>query len=224
MIDVYISDLHLGNPNLDTYKIKTLLQFLQGKPIDHIFLVGDILDTWYDHDFLELLDIYKNFFRDLRHCFYRRGIIVYGNHDVEFSKLSKVNGFDVYESIKYNGFTILHGHQFDPEIIASIEKDKFAVRFYYKIQKLFGKKFSLASKIADNMNLMRIQKRKLMENTKGNIITGHTHIPTIEVYDDRIYINCGDSLQHSTIVYGEANKYFVLYDYMKKEELARITL
>lgn len=224
MIDIYISDIHLGNPNLNLNKVKRLLQFISSKSINNLFLVGDILDTWYDHDFLDLLDMYKNFFNELRRSYYRRGIIIYGNHDHEFSKVIKINGFDVHESIKFNGFTVIHGHQFDSSVISNIEKDKFAVKMYYRIQTLFGKQFSLAKNIANSPQLLKIQKRNLLNSIKTNVITGHTHVPGIEIHDNTIYINCGDSLEHSTLVYGETGKYFVLYDYMNNKELEKVFL
>jgi len=128
---IWLSDIHLGNPNCQHEKLYEFLKSLEnnegGYIINKIFLVGDIIDmTGFNHRVFwsKHRKIIKKFFRMAD-----KGVqITYirGNHDYflseEFLKESPAgvtfNGItikynDVYTTKNGDRFFILHGDEFD---------------------------------------------------------------------------------------------------------------
>ena len=128
---IWISDLHLGNPNCQFEKLYEFLQSLEKKDgsysVTNLFLVGDIIDmTQFNHKVFwgKHRAIIKKFFRMAD-----KGVnIIYirGNHDfllekeflkdnpngVSFNKI-KIKFNDTYTTLKGNKLFILHGDEFD---------------------------------------------------------------------------------------------------------------
>lgn len=172
-VTVWISDVHLGNPNCQYDKLYDFLKSLEDENgkyiIERLFLVGDIIDmTGFNHKVFwsKHRKIIKKFFRMAD-----KGVqITYirGNHDYflseEFLKESpegvNFNGIQIKYNCNYttaNGkrFFILHGDEFDGlvrmyPIIYTLGDYSYALiiflnRLQNKIRRFFGmKEWSLA--------------------------------------------------------------------------------
>lgn len=128
---IWLSDIHLGNPNCQYQKLYKFLKSLEnsegGYNVKNLYLVGDIIDmTQFNHKVFWGLHriIVKKFFRMAD-----KGVnIIYirGNHDYlvesEFLKDSpegicfnkiQLKYNDIYKSLSGDEYLILHGDEFD---------------------------------------------------------------------------------------------------------------
>jgi UDP-2,3-diacylglucosamine pyrophosphatase LpxH len=211
MKNLYLSDIHLGNPFFESeeYIIKLL-----NNEYKKIFLVGDIIDEWED-DVGDIVRDYKDLIDKLNSL--DNLIVIKGNHDPSLEDLKFIfpnaEVCDDYFDEDDNTL-VVHGHEFDK----LINKYNWLAKILYPIQWLF-ERFSLdLSYFFRNLFYSIAAKKdkkyypKLVLDIEhkivstytlyDNIIVGHTHFPKIveNKVDYISYINCGDWTHSCTYI------------------------
>lgn len=228
---LFISDIHLGKT---TPKIKELLDFLQDKKFEKIFLVGDIFDAWellyhwnwkkeYNTFIQKILEAAKNG-TDIYYIF--------GNHDDFFIKfIKKRNMFLNFANITIkkeyiyttNNKQILisHGDRYDflnRFITIHLRKVAYFTNSFFirKIVCLGNEILHEIEKRCISWENKKIQfrKRLLRSATKQNcqaVICGHLHTPNMIRDGESLYLNTGDYLDKETCIIEDNEGNFNLY-------------
>jgi len=221
---LFISDLHLGNPNSQSKKVLDLLKIYE---FENLFIVGDFIDMTYmkrkkfnlhqDH-----LTIIQKILR-----LSRKGVkIIYliGNHDAyirNFIEDSNMYLGDILICNEYIHETlnekiyITHGDQFDGFIrihpflywLGDNAYD-FSLKInkiYNFFRKIFGFQYwSLSSHLKNKVKnaiefineYEKISKLKLIDMNCDSILMGHTHSPKIKIN----YYNTGDFIESCSYI------------------------
>lgn len=214
---LFISDVHLGNPNCQSDK---LLHILKLYDFQNLIIVGDFIDMTYmkrkfnwksSHSLViqKVLKLSRNGTSVTyilgNHDFYVRSVLQNGT--INFGNIQICDEL-VYESKKGEKIFITHGDCFDGFIklhpILYVIGDR-AYEFSIKVNKLwnwfriiFGYKYwslsaFLKSKVKNAVKFLTEYKKMSIEKTKSmgchSIIIGHTHTP--EILPGKYY-NCGD--------------------------------
>jgi UDP-2,3-diacylglucosamine pyrophosphatase LpxH len=214
---LFISDLHLGNPNCQADKV---LEVLKKYEFENLFIVGDFIDmTYLKRKFYWNPDHSTVIQKVLRAS--RKGVkVIYivGNHDfyvrsviedqnIHFGDILICNEY-IYQSINKELIYITHGDCFDGfvrmhpflywfgdksyEISISINKiyNWFRSKFGYQYWSLSA---YLKTKVKNVIKFLaeykKVSKEKVKEMKCDSIMIGHTHSP--EIINGQYY-NCGD--------------------------------
>ena len=228
---LFISDIHLGKRSP---KIKELLNFLQNKEFEKIFLVGDIFDAW------ELLYNWKwekeyNIFIQKMLEAAEKGTEIYyifGNHDDFFAKF--INNSNVcfnfaniiikrehVYATNNNKILISHGDEHD---FLNKFFTKHFRRFAYFTDLFIVKKITcLLNEIIHEAekrcvsweNKKRKFKKQLLRAAKKQgcraVICGHLHTPAMIKDGESLYLNTGDYLDKETCIIEDYAGNFNLY-------------
>lgn len=226
---IFISDIHIPDGKS---KHKELLSYLveRQKDIDKVVLVGDLLDLWVSGigNALSAASPFLNFLND---NYKGRVHYVLGNHDLDLLPLKGVFPF-IHTSLTFpvgdKKGVCLHGNILDPDPYV---KTKFSHYMAWFINKFDG-----WAKIDTRRSLVSLADRikndpydKVLQGFEDNIVSsfrgkfdyvivGHTHIPKFTTVDGVTIINCGDQLQHSTVVIAKKDGFY-LYDYIAEKTL-----
>lgn len=214
---LFISDIHLGNPNSQA---KKLLDVFKMYEFENLFIIGDFIDMTY---------LKRKFYWNMDHStviqkvlkYSKKGVnVIYivGNHDyyirdvidkenIKFGDILICNEYK-YNTINGENIYITHGDCFDgfvrihPIIYLigdkSYEFSIFINRIYNKIRYLFGMKYwslsaYLKTKVKNVIKFLNEYKKmsyqKLQDVKCDSIMIGHTHSPEI---DKGKYYNTGD--------------------------------
>ncbi len=208
-----ISDLHLGSPLLENYRV--LLNLLYSTSYDKIFLIGDIVDSWENNieDIVEepiagsiisaINDVAKT--KEVHY--------IMGNHDPGIAKVAEHFPYVkiVPDHLVLDDTIILHGHQFNKLIL----KHDFLAKILWPIQWTFERfgwnprayfrdlYYSVASKRSQSrygdlvldIELAAVEKYKDYKT----VIMGHTHFPKI-IKDSTTYVNTGDWIHNKSYI------------------------
>jgi len=217
---IFISDVHLGTKWCHA---KQLLNLLNSLSYDNIILVGDIvecrklkdIDKWPDSQ-IELLN--KLFF-DTRY----KITYILGNHDnliKEYMSSNvdnvEISMYKIYNTVDKTNYLVEHGHMFNSLSMFTECLISPWIMFYDIMRHMFNLidiyfKFDTTSSmyifryfIKNIMMLMTNYLQKLIDlikslNCKG-IIFGHLHKPGILYKNDIAFLNCGDWLEHKTLI------------------------
>ena len=214
---LFISDLHLGNPNSQASKV---LELFKQYEFENLFIVGDFIDMTYmkrkffwHKDHLTIIQKILRLSRKGVHVFY-----IVGNHDAYVKHLiedSNINLGDIlicneyiYESVKGEKIYITHGDQFDGFILIhpflywlGDNAYELAIKMN-KIYNFFRKTFGydywslsqyLKTKVKNVIQFVAEYEKwaeiKIKEKGCDSILMGHTHSAKIE---DGIYYITGD--------------------------------
>ena len=214
---LFISDIHLGNPNCNADK---LLDVLKNYEYDNLFIVGDFIDMTYlkrkyywnpSHSTViqKILRLSRKGVKVTyiigNHDFYIRSVI--NDHSINFGDILICNEF-IYESISGEKIYLTHGDCFDgfirmhPFIYWLGDKAyEFSIslnKFYNKFRKLFGLEYwslsaYLKTKVKNIVKFLAEYKKMSVEKVKemkcDSIMMGHTHTPQIINGE---YYNTGD--------------------------------
>jgi len=218
-MDLYLSDLHLGNPLFNSEK--EILNLLNDSRYEKITILGDIIDTWEAP-----VDTITKQHKHLINQINQRGKqgpvrIVRGNHDPNVFVMHSI--FDmcrIFEDYREDDMLFIHGHEFD-ELITKyywLAKLIFPIRWFLErigvnllafTRNLYH---SVAAKKQDkkyNDLVLGIEKYavKKYENGCNYLIMGHTHLPKLVLRDSDPdeprkcdYINTGDWIHNCTYV------------------------
>jgi UDP-2,3-diacylglucosamine hydrolase len=235
MATIFFSDVHCGD---DKSKHAKLLEYLQArqKDIDKIVIVGDLLDLWVA-SFGKSLSVASPLLDYIAANYQSRFHYILGNHDWDLLPLKTMFPF-IHKSLRFpvgkKSAIALHGHLLDP--------DPYVKTRFSHVMAWFINKFDRWAKVDTRKSLLALSERikndpydKILQQYEANlvgafegkfdyIITGHTHIPGIKILNGIVYLNVGDQMQHSTVLVGKKDGFY-LFDYIQKKTIAahRIT-
>jgi UDP-2,3-diacylglucosamine pyrophosphatase LpxH len=220
-MDLYLSDLHLGNPLFkDDEKI---LELLRDDRFNRIFFIGDIFDVW-EKKFSDIHAEYLSIINEINSQIKvnkKEMIFIKGNHDpIESSIKYACPQARIYSSSYVEkDVVIIHGNEFDGAIlkVEFINKLLYYI-FIWPMQRFFNLnvrdrfRYWLHSPAArkgkkhyDKL-VLQIEKDAVAkyQDRFNFIIMGHTHYPKIVNCDnntcDCSYINCGDWIHNRSYV------------------------
>ena len=240
----FASDFHLGVPDPATSRDRErhIVRWLDAaaKDAEHIFLVGDIFDFWFEYREV----IPKGYTRLLGKLAELRdkgiGISVFiGNHDMWMDGYFK-DELDIpvhYEPKTYNiggkRFYIGHGDGLGPgdhgyKMLKKIFRNPVCRALFSLIHPSWGiglaNYFSRKSRAATGMELEKFlgeenewlaiySKEILQQSHFDYFIFGHRHLPLdLQVGADSRYINLGDWLYYCSYAVFDGNTTSLLYD------------
>lgn len=233
----FISDIHLGlqSEDIEKEKEKKLIRFLEfaKKNCDELFIIGDLFDYWFEYKrviqkgFYKTLTALSNFTEGGKKIHY-----FIGNHDfLHRDFFEKEIGAALYHdalSIELNNkkFYIGHGdglvkNDTGYKILKKILRNRWLQKLYTVIHPDLGIKIasSTSKKSRDytaNKNygigdgLFETAKLKI-DSGFDYVIFGHSHVQTLENYNNGIYINLGTWLDKPC--YGEFRDKFKMIDW-----------
>jgi UDP-2,3-diacylglucosamine pyrophosphatase LpxH len=116
---VAVSDIHLGKYKESETLFRAFLDDVKDNPhIEHVVLIGDILDMW-KGDADTILTTYKDILEILRdlHTETRTVSYIVGNHDYHMIRRNDITQFHVYPHVTLLSGTkkyfFIHGYQFE---------------------------------------------------------------------------------------------------------------
>lgn len=225
----FASDFHLGVPNYDESRIREriIVDWLDmaAKDAEHIYLVGDIFDFWFEYKHVVPKGYIRLFGKlaELRH----RGIpvtVFRGNHDMwMFGYFERELGIPVISDeleVTHHGrkFFIHHGDGLGPgdasyKLLRKIFRNRFCQRLFAALHPSWGfglaKYFSSKSRIANHGKddqfeeekewLIQFCKNKIRSSEYDYMVFGHRHLPLdIKITEQTRYINLGEWVHHYT--------------------------
>lgn len=215
-MDLYLSDLHLGNPLFDSRR--PIINLVEDDRFDRIYFTGDIIDVW-EGDFYSIREQYSTLISAVNDQI-RKGKevkIVRGNHDPDEMMLKYAfPQAKVYKEKIIEGDTIvIHGNEFDGAILRVEWLNKLLyylfvhplLRFKYDIRVRLRKRLTSVSARRDKRHydklVTEIEKDAVAKYGKDfkYIVMGHTHFPKIVNCEGGCqYINCGDWMHNHSYV------------------------
>ena len=220
---VWISDVHLGTRSS---KATALLEFLDSVAIDHLYLVGDIIDEWklrrsfyWPGTHAAVLDRFAELARNGT-----RVIYVPGNHDETLRRHdgSNLRGLEcrdelVHETSDGRRLLVLHGDRFD----RYSRSDQWIVRVgelaygavlglnnaYNGVGRLFGVRYRslslvLKQKVKEAVSFISDFEASLLDAARDRrvdgVVCGHVHRAQMREVDGVLYTNDGDWVESCT--------------------------
>lgn len=232
----FISDTHLGTKESN---VDALIEFLKHNNAEYVFLVGDIVDLWLGKKLLISPNVIKLVRQFLKKA--QQGSEVYylpGNHDEVMRALDGYSNGNihitneiVHEGIDGKKYMVVHGDLFDTIVmhnkwlshLGATAYDVIVILTYWyrRLCTLFGMRpKSLASyirtKVKSVVKFLTNFESILIKDAKGKgcdgVIAGHIHSPVIKMVDGLRYINCGDWLEHCSLIVEHIDgKFEILY-------------
>lgn len=225
----FASDFHLGFPNATESKVreKLLVHWLEAISHDaqHIFLLGDIFDFWFDYRFV-VPQSFVRFQGQIARLTDQGLPITFftGNHDMwMFGYLTSELGVPIYReplSLKIGEhiFHIGHGDGLGPgdysyKFLKSIFRNRFFQRIFSAVPPTLG--MGLAMGWSKQSKKKKMGKGVVFEGEKELIwqycqkierqnhhdfyIFGHRHLPMeLKTGERSVYFNLGDWLSYNT--------------------------
>jgi UDP-2,3-diacylglucosamine hydrolase len=219
----FISDAHLGAKTPDAEEREArVIAFLES--ITHnaryLFIVGDFFDFWIEYTHAIRPD-YFHVLYELRRL-KKQGIEIHylaGNHDFAIGEfLSETIGIFVHptgcHNIRLQGkqLHVCHGDGLMPSdrgyrVLKKILRNRLCQRIYKMLHPNWGiplaERFSRTSRDQicfrsreSERNAYRQVAKNMLKAGPDIVIFGHTHYPEIHYWDDKIYCNIGDWIQH----------------------------
>ncbi len=220
---LWLSDIHLGFPGA---RAEALLDFVRAVRCETLYLVGDIVDFralkkrrhWPQaHN-----DVVRSLLGKAKHD--TRVVYVPGNHDTEVRDfvglvLGNVEIRDrlIHRTVDGRELLVLHGDQFDAAVrhsrlaallgSAAYDSLLWASRMLDRARDALGRPhWSMASAIKSRIGRARayIERfeaaatREARRLGVDGVVCGHIHRPALQIIDRRIYMNCGDWVEHCT--------------------------
>ncbi|RMF66142.1 MAG: UDP-2,3-diacylglucosamine diphosphatase [Calditrichaeota bacterium] len=226
----FFSDVHLSGHrgDVEARKINNLLAFLDWLKdrTDVLYIVGDLFDFWFEYKSA----IPKTSLRLLsRLCqLSESGVTIRyftGNHDLwQDGYLAHEVGLELYRgpsAVQHNSLRLFIAHgdgvlpgDWKAKVRDAIFRNRLNIRLYRFLHPDVG--IPLASLVArksrENEGDPREQqyreyaKRKLNEGFDA-VILGHTHLPALEEFDSKYYINLGDWITRFTYLELEGKRF-----------------
>jgi len=220
---IWISDLHLGTPNLEN---EQLLDFLQQSESEFLYLVGDIFDLlqaqkkWHWPEVNEqIVETIVNKAAHGTKVFY-----LPGNHDHILRLFSgstfnniRIQDQVIHETVDGRRYLVLHGDTFDPVVqhcpwLASIGSTLYEImliinsRLNRKRRRPKGNHWSISAwmkhRVKNAVNILgrfdTMIVRKAAQHGVDGLICGHIHRAGIREVDNMLYTNAGDWVESCT--------------------------
>lgn len=227
---LFISDIHLGNPNSQAVK---LLEVFKKYEFENLFIIGDFIDMTYlkrkfywnqDHSTV-IQKVLRLSRKDCKvvyilgnHDFYIRSVIE--EEDIHFGKILICNEY-IYESLNGKRIYLTHGDCFDGFVRispwlywlgdVSYELSIKLNKVYNWIRKLFKLEYwsfsaymktKVKSAISFLTEYKRVSKSLVLEKECDTIMIGHTHNPEIVEGE---YYNTGDFCESCSYIIEDLN-------------------
>jgi UDP-2,3-diacylglucosamine pyrophosphatase LpxH len=227
---IFLSDVHCGDLKS---KHSELLKYLveNQKNINKIVIAGDLLDLWVS-SFGQALSIASPLLEHIKTNYEGNFHYILGNHDWDLLPLKGILPF-IHTSLTFpigNKKAIaLHGHLLDPDPYVKTKFSHYMAWFINKFDK-WAKVDTRKALVSLSERIKNDPYEKLLNQYEANldsvfegkfdyVITGHTHMSCIKKLNNIIYLNCGDSMQHSTLLIAKKDGFY-LFDYVAKKTLA----
>lgn len=216
MHHLFLSDVHLGafttnKQNRLENDLISLIKYCKKNTI-HLHVLGDLFDYWMEFDNYvprlgeNVLSCFEEYHQTIGRTYY-----VTGNHDCWTIRHFKQKGFDVcteYATLRVNGLTIFlfHGDGISdttynlkrPFLNTLLRKTWFTNIYRFLLSGPMAnqlmKYFSEFTRNPEDLNptqLNRWAKKLLTQFSIDAVYCGHDHIPRMETFNDKYYINCG---------------------------------
>jgi UDP-2,3-diacylglucosamine hydrolase len=227
MATYFVSDFHLGelDPERDRTKYRLFYRFLErtGTDLDHLVILGDLFDFWFEYRYLIPKQHLPILFR-LRDLVVAGVKVTYvcGNHDFWIGDFMDVElGFSLVrddfsiESPK-GRVLVLHGDgvassDWKYRILKRVLRSRINIALYRLLPPGLAYSLALAVSRRSRGHTERRPKDSFVEEyvdfakrkfTEGYfaVICGHIHIPEIRKVADNYYVNSGDWLTHFSYV------------------------
>lgn len=209
---VFFSDCHRGTGTNNDNFLKNAncyfaaLQYYYQRGFCYIE-VGDGDELWENCCLTDILEIHNDVFQ-LLSLFHRnrRLYMLYGNHDMDKKKEKPLfENFQFYEGLILRSenqsinLYVTHGHQADLWNSVFWQLTRFLVRYLWAPLEYFGVS-DPTSAAKNNTKKEKLEKKYLSyaQNFDGQILTGHTHRPTLG-NEASPYYNCGSCVHPKAI-------------------------
>jgi len=232
---LFISDLHLGNPNSQATKVLTIFKEYD---FENLFIVGDFIDMTYmkrkkihwNKNHLSIIQKILKFSKKKVNVVY-----IIGNHDnyirhfldednINIGNILICNEY-IYQSVTNEKIYIVHGDQFDGFILIhpflywlGDNTYEFAIKInkiYNFFRKMFGYDYwslsqHLKTKVKNIIQFLSEYEKwseiKIKEKNCNSILMGHTHSPIIK----NKYYNTGDFIENCSYIIEEIDGKMIL--------------
>jgi UDP-2,3-diacylglucosamine pyrophosphatase LpxH len=219
---LFLSDTHLG---VEESRPKLLSRFLKRNQAEYLYLVGDLVDIWklrkgwyWPNEYNTLLRRLIKISRKRRVCY------TPGNHDAVFKSLSGLNfgriiirdevihttadgqrllvcHGDVFDDVMHNR-TLFIRLGFDLLMLASgivnTARRLVGCRSYWSLSNFLAKRVANKRSYIDKFERM-LAEYAAKKGVEG-VVCGHIHLPEIRDFDGLGYYNCGDWVDHMTVL------------------------
>ncbi|MCF7935491.1 MAG: UDP-2,3-diacylglucosamine diphosphatase [Synergistales bacterium] len=238
---IFLSDTHVG---IRWSKEEMLAEMLESVQCRHLYLLGDIIEGWRLRKNKSLPQAGNTILRHiLKHS--RESSITYipGNHDefmdvftgYTFGNIS-IRERDEHTTADGRRFVLLHGDEFDLAVRYGYLLSRFGnvaysgtlwlSAFLNRFRSLLGMEYwSLAQYLKDRVK-DRVTAASDFENAlvaearyRGaqGIICGHIHRPSLRDMQGLRYGNCGDWIEHCTVIVERENGHLELMQWKDSE-------
>lgn len=223
---VFLSDIHLGGVGARTEAVKA---FLEGVTCDHLYLVGDIIDGWVGRKDRKWTPNHIEVIRMILEVANTGCEVRYtpGNHDDFMRRLHgtqlgiiEIEHSFIHTTADGKDLLVVHGDLFDKTCTKYRPIAFVGAWFYEAVMMVNAKvnqrkdkkgkqKIDFASALKRGVkkfvggmgNYESSVKEFAKEGGFDGVVCGHVHRPLIETEEDGfIYVNCGDWVEHSTLV------------------------
>jgi len=237
---VFLSDVHLGSRDCQA---RELLEFLGAIEVDHLYLVGDIIDLW---------SLRKSFYWPQEHNEVLRAILemaregtavtyIPGNHDEELREFCgsvfgnlRIRRRFVHSTADGREFLVLHGDEFDTAVkcsrwlascgAAAYDFTMRLNRVMNATRRFFGLGYwSLAGYLKLRLpNAVRYvaafehaAAQAAIQRDLDGVVCGHIHRAGIREIDGVTYCNDGDWVESCTALTEDLNGRLSLWSWLE---------
>jgi UDP-2,3-diacylglucosamine pyrophosphatase LpxH len=237
---VFLSDVHLGSRDC---RARELLEFLGSIEVDHLYLVGDIVDLW---------SLRKSFYWPQEHNEVLRAILgmaregtevtyIPGNHDEELREFCgsvfgnlRIRRRFVHSTADGREFLVLHGDEFDTAVKCSrwlASCGSAAYDFTMRLNRLMNVArrhlglgyWSLAGYLKLRLpNAVRYVEafehaaaQAALKRDLDGVVCGHIHRAGIREIDGVLYCNDGDWVESCTALTEDLNGRLSLWSWQE---------
>ena len=231
---LFISDLHLGNPNSQGHKV---LELFKQYDFENLFIVGDFIDmTYIKKNKFNLAKKHLEIIQKVLKMSKKINVIyLIGNHDNYIRHLIEDGNTNIGNIIicdeyihqtEHEKIYITHGDQFDGFIRVhpfiywlgdtAYELSIKINKIYNFFRKIFGFEYwslsaYLKTRVKNAIEFIneyeQISKIKLKEMNCDSILMGHTHTPKIKINE---YYNTGDFIESCSYIIEDINGNLIL--------------
>jgi UDP-2,3-diacylglucosamine pyrophosphatase LpxH len=241
---VFLSDVHLGSRDC---RARELREFLSSIEVDHLYLVGDIVDLW---------SLRKSFYWPQEHNDVLRAILdmarhgtevtyIPGNHDEDLREFCgsvfgnlRIRRRFVHSTADGREFLVLHGDEFDTAVKCSRWLARFGAAAYdltmrfNRVTNAVRRSFGLG-----HWSLARYLKLRLpnavryveafehaaaqaaIQRDLDGVVCGHIHRAGIREIDGVLYCNDGDWVESCTALTEDLNGRLALWSWQELREM-----
>lgn len=221
---VFLSDVHLGSR---WSKASDLTAFLSDITCDAMYLVGDFLDSEKADRLKRPESPHRKVIEEIfRHARTSPVTYITGNHDAFLDRWfggffagANLRERAIHETADGRRFLVAHGDDFDRFVKKSARLEAFGNRIFNLLlwadagvnsvmehlgmhRKVFAgtvkNLFRVAAGIIEQFEESLADEAE-REECDG-IICGHTHLPVLRKLRDLLYCNCGDWVQHCSVL------------------------